>query len=99
MIFKNYQKAFDRRNYVLNQMFLNDFIDKKNMNFFRIKRFFFDKNIKKYNLDYKTDYILQQLSQNSISANAYYIQSTIDQNLQFVAEKSLLDNLLFLKKK
>ena len=58
-----------------------------------------ERNNKKYNLDYKTDYILQQLSQNSISANAYYIQSTIDQNLQLLAEKSLLDNLLLFEKK
>ena len=61
--------------------------------------FLSERNNKKYNLDYKTDYILQQLSQNSISANAYYIQSTIDQNLQFLAEKSLLDNLLLFEKK
>ena len=58
-----------------------------------------ERNNKKYNLDYKTDYILKQLSQNSISANAYYIQSTIDQNFQHIAEKSLLDNLLFFERK
>ena len=97
---KNYQKAFDRRNYVLNQMFLNDFIDKEKYETYSKKEIILsDRNNKKYNLDYKTDYILQQLSQNSISANAYYIQSTIDQNLQFLAEKSLLDNLLLFGKK
>jgi penicillin-binding protein 1A len=97
---KNYQKAIDRRNYVLNQMFLNEFIDKEKYEIYSKKEITLsDKNDKKYNLDYKTDFILQQLSQNSISANAYYIQSTIDQNLQFIAEKSLLDNLLFFEKK
>jgi penicillin-binding protein 1A len=97
---KNYQKAFDRRNYVLNQMFLNDFIDEKKYEIYSKKEIILsERNNKKYNLDYKTDYILQQISQNSISANAYYIQSTIDQNLQFLAEKSLLDNLLFFEKK
>ena len=97
---KNYQKAFDRRNYVLNQMFLNDFIDEKKYEIYSKKEIILsERNNKKYNLDYKTDYILQQLSQNSISANAYYIQSTIDQNLQFLAEKSLLDNLLLFEKK
>src|SRR6056300_1442489 len=97
---KNYQKAFDRRNYVLNQMFLNKFIDKEKYEIYSKKEIILsDKNDMKYNLDYKTDFILQQLSQNSISANAYYIQSTIDQNLQFIAEKSLLDNLLFFEKK
>src|SRR6056300_1085440 len=97
---KNYQNAFDRRNYVLNQMFLNKFIDEKKYEIYSKKEIILsDKNDMKYNLDYKTDYILQQLSQNSISANAYYIQSTIDQNLQFIAEKSLLDNLLFFEKK
>ena len=97
---KNYQKAFERRNYVLKQMYLNDFIDKENYEIYSKKEIILsDKDNKKYNLDYKTDYIFQQLSQNSISANAYYIQSTIDQNLQFIAEKSLLDNLLFFEKK
>lgn len=97
---KNYQKAFDRRNYVLNQMFLNDFIDEKKYEIYSKKEIILsERNNKKYNLDYKTDYILQQLYQNSISANAYYIQSTIDQNLQFLAEKSLLDNLLLFEKK
>ena len=97
---KNYQKALDRRNYVLSQMFLNGFIDKEQYEIFSKKEIILSKkNNKKYNLDYKTDYILNQLSQNSISANAYYIQSTIDQNLQYIAEKSLLDNLLFFEKK
>ena len=97
---KNYQKAFDRRNYVLNQMFLNGFIDEDSYEIYSEKEIILsNRNNKKYNLDYKTDYILQQLSQNSISANAYYIQSTIDQNLQFIAEKSLLDNLMFFEKK
>ena len=97
---KNYQKAFDRRNYVLKQMFLNSFLNETELELFSSKEIILSKkNIKKYNLDYKTDYILQQLSQNSISSNAFYIQSTIDQNLQNIAEKSLLDNLLSFEKK
>ena len=97
---KNYQKAFDRRNYVLNQMFLNNFINKEEYEIYSKKDIVLsERNNKKYQLDYKTDYILQQLSQNSISANAYYIQSTIDQNLQNIAEKSLIDNLLFFERK
>jgi penicillin-binding protein 1A len=96
---KNYQKAFDRRNYVLKQMFLNSFLNETELELFSSKEIILSKkNIKKYNLDYKTDYILQQLSQNSISSNAFYIQSTIDQNLQNIAEKSLLDNLLSFEK-
>jgi penicillin-binding protein 1A len=97
---KNYQKAFDRRNYVLKQMFLNSFLNETELELFSSKEITLSKkNIKKYNLDYKTDYILQELSQNSISSNAFYIQSTIDQNLQNIAEKSLLDNLLSFEKK
>ena len=97
---KNYQKAFDRRNYVLKQMFLNSFLSEKELEIFSSKEIILsERNIKKYNLDYKTDYILQQLSQNSINSNAFYIQSTIDQNLQNIAEKSLLDNLLSFEKK
>ena len=97
---KNYQKAFDRRNYVLNQMLLNNFINKEEYEIYSKKDIVLsERNNKKYELDYKTDYILQQLSQNSISANAYYIQSTIDQNLQNIAEKSLIDTLLFFERK
>ena len=56
----------DRRNYVLNQMFLNDFIDKEKYETSSKKEIVLsDRNNKKYNLDYKTDYILQQLSKNS----------------------------------
>jgi penicillin-binding protein 1A len=81
-------------------MFLNSFLNQKELELFSNKEIILSKkNIKKYNLDYKTDYILQQLSQNSISSNAFYIQSTIDQNLQNIAEKSLLDNLLSFEKK
>ena len=97
---KNYQKAFDRRNYVLKQMFLNSFLNETELELFSSKEIILSKkNITKYNLDYKTDYILQQLSQNSINSNAFYIQSTIDQNIQNIAEKSLLDNLLSFEKK
>ena len=97
---KNYQKAFERRNYVLNQMYLNQYINEEKYEIYSKKEIILsEKNNKKYNLDYKTDYILKTLSQNSINANAYYIQSTIDQSLQSIAEKSLLDNLLFFERK
>ena len=49
---KNYQKAFDRRNYVLNQMFLNGFIDKEKFEVYSKKEInLYDRNNKKYNLD------------------------------------------------
>ena len=55
---------------------------------------------RKYQLDYKTDYILETINQySSYSSNAYYIQSTINQDIQKIAEKSLIDNLFLLEKK
>ncbi|GIR65720.1 MAG: hypothetical protein CM15mP70_08270 [Pelagibacteraceae bacterium] len=80
-------------------MFLNDFIDKEKYEIYSKKEIVLsDRDNKKYKLDYKTDYILQQLLKILLVQMHTYIQSTIDQNLQFLAEKSLLDNLLFLKK-
>jgi len=59
-----------------------------------------DRDNRKYQLDYKTDYILQSINKySSYSSNAYYIQSTINQDIQKIAEKSLIDNLFLLEKK
>ena len=59
-----------------------------------------ERNNKKYQLDYKTDFILNSLNNSTKDANnAFYIQSTINQNIQKIAEKSLLDNLLLFEKK
>ena len=58
-----------------------------------------ERNNKKYQLDYKTDFILNSLNNSTKDANnAFYIQSTINQNIQKIAEKSLLDNLLLFEK-
>ena len=57
------------------------------------------KDNKKYKPDYKTDYILNYLNSNSFNENAFYIQSTIDQRLQKIAEKSLIDNLALFERK
>ena len=98
---KNYKKAFDRRNYVLNQMFENKFITLKEYEkSINEKVNVSSKDITKYQLDYKTDFILDTIKENSSFANnAYYIQSTINQDIQRIAEKSLLDNLLLFEKK
>ncbi len=97
---KNYNKAIDRRNYVLKQMELNQFISKDQYNFYsNLEIELYEKNNKKYKTDYKTDFILNYLNSNSFSENAFYIQSTIDQNLQKISEKSLVDNLALFEKK
>ena len=57
------------------------------------------KNNKKYKSDYKTDFILNYLNANSFNENSFYIQSTIDQTLQKISEKSLLDNLALFERK
>ncbi len=98
---KNYQKAFDRRNYVLLQMKENGYLtelDYKKYSNLEIK--LAERSDYKYDLDYKTDYILSQISSNDfINNNSFYIQSTINQKIQLLAEKSLLDNLSFFEKK
>ena len=91
---KNYQRAIDRRNYVLKQMAINKFISSKQFNYYsNLKIELSPRNNKKYKSDYKTDFIFNNLNLNSFDENAFYIQSTIDQNLQRISEKSLIDNL------
>ncbi len=97
---KNYNRAIDRRNYVLKQMQLNQYITEDQFNFYsNLKIELFEKNNKKYKTDYKTDFILNYLKLNSFNESAFYIQSTIDQNLQKISEKSLIDNLALFEKK
>ncbi len=97
---KNYKRAFDRRNYVLKQMEINQFITPDQYSYYsNLKIELTKKNIKKYKSDYKTDFILNSINSNSFNKNAFYIQSTIDQNLQKISEKSLIDNLALLEKK
>ncbi len=97
---KNYNRALDRRNYVLKQMELNKFITSDQFNFYsKLEIELYEKNNKKYKSDYKTDFILNYLNTNSFNENAFYIQSTIDQTLQKISEKSLLDNLALFERK
>ena len=97
---KNYKKALERRNYVLKQMELNKFITSDQFNSYsNLDINLYEKNNKKYKSDYKTDFILNSLNLNSSNENAFYIQSTIDQNLQKISEKSLIDNLALFERK
>ena len=97
---KNYKKAMDRRNYVLKQMEDNEFISSDEYKHYsNLKIELSERNNKKYKSDYKTDYILNYLKLNSFDENAFYIQSTIDQTLQKISEKALIDNLAIFEKK
>ena len=97
---KNYNRALERRNYVLKQMELNKFITANEFDYYSsLEIKLHKKDIKKYKLDYKTDFILNYLNSNSFNQNAFYIQSTIDQNLQKISEKSLIDNLALFERK
>ena len=97
---KNYNRAIDRRNYVLKQMELNQFITLDQFNFYsNLDINLYEKDNKKYKSDYKTDFILNYLNVNSFNENAFYIQSTIDQTLQKISEKSLIDNLALFERK
>ena len=97
---KNYNRALDRRNYVLKQMELNQFITSDQFKYYsNLEIKLHQRDNKKYKSDYKTDFILNYLSSNSFNQNAFYIQSTIDQNLQKISEKSLIDNLAIFEKK
>ena len=42
---------------------------------------------------------MNYLNTNSFNENAFYIQSTIDQSLQKISEKSLIDNLALFERK
>ncbi len=97
---KNYKRAFERRNYVLRQMEINKFITSDQFNHYSNLPIDLSlRDIKKYKSDYKTDHILNYLNSNSFNENAFYIQSTIDQSLQKISEKSLIDNLALLERK
>ena len=98
---KNYERAFDRRNYVLKQMKENKFISSDIYEYSIKEKIIISKrNNEKYKLDYKTDFILDNLNKSIKNVNnAFYIQSTINQKIQRIAEKSLLDNLLLFEKK
>ncbi len=97
---KNYNRALDRRNYVLKQMELNKFITSDQFDYYSsLEIKLYEKNNKKYKSDYKTDFILNYLNANSFNENSFYIQSTIDQTLQKISEKSLLDNLALFERK
>ena len=98
---KNYKRAFDRRNYVLRQMKENKFISSDIYNkSIEEKIIVLERDNKKYQLDYKTDFILDNLSKSIRDVNnAFYIQSTINQKIQKIAEKSLIDNLLLFERK
>ena len=97
---KNYKKAMDRRNYVLKQMEDNQFISSDEFKHYsNLKIELSERNNKKYKSDYKTDFILNYLKLNSFDENAFYIQSTIDQTLQKISEKALIDNLAIFEKK
>ncbi len=97
---KNYNKALDRRNYVLKQMEINKFITQEQFNFYsNLEIDLYDRNNKKYKSDYKTDFILNYLNSKTYNENAFYIQSTIDQSLQKISEKSLIDNLALFERR
>ena len=97
---KNYKRALDRRNYVLKQMEMNKYITPEQFTYYsNLKIKLHEKNNKKYKSDYKTDFILNYLNSKSYNENAFYIQSTIDQSLQKISEKSLIDNLALFERK
>jgi len=98
---KNYERAFDRRNYVLKQMKENKYISSDIYEYSINEKIIVSKrNNEKYKLDYETDFILDNLNKSIKNVNnAFYIQSTINQKIQRIAEKSLLDNLLLFEKK
>ena len=92
---KNYQKAFERRNYVLRQMHESNFIDLNTLDELTKKEIrTLEYDIKKYNKSYDTDFILSQIkNMNKGLDSAYYVQSTINPKIQKIAQKSLVDSL------
>ena len=98
---KNYNKALDRRNYVLTQMLLNKYISQVDFDINSASEISVSNyDIKKYRKDYATDYISKKLnSLRGSDNNAYYVQSTISPFIQQLSEKALIDQLSFYEKK
>ncbi len=98
---KNYKKAFERRNYVLYQMYLNKFISLDDFNFYSNKKIIVSiYDVKKYSKDYDTDFIIGEVKKiNDNKSQAFYVQSTIDPFIQKISEKSLIDSLALFEKK
>ena len=98
---KNYKKAKNRRDYVLKQMQINNFISNLDLQNNLSKPVEISNyNIKKYYKSYDTDFIIKDIKKLSIDEDrAYYVQSTINPYLQNLSEKSLLDSLALFEKK
>ncbi len=98
---KNYNRAIDRRNYVLKKMHENNFITLDIYNKSISKPILHTSyDVKKYKKTYNTDLILNEIKNlNKNKENAYYIQSTINPKIQKISEKALLDSLGLFEKK
>ena len=80
---KNYKRALDRRNYVLKQMELNQFITSEQYKYYsNLEIKLYQKDVKKYKADYKTDFILNYLNANSFNQNFFIFNLQLIKNFK-----------------
>ena len=101
---KNYQKAFIRRNWVIDRMYKNKFIEYKDLNYK-------NKPIKIFKRENNTyvgaDYFYEEIRKNLYSkygkeklfSEGFVVKTTLNTNLQSIAEKALINGLINYDKK
>ncbi len=97
---KNYELAFDRRNWVLDKMFINGYIDKFELNSF--KKIPIISYLKKSDRIFANDYYLEEIRKEIISIygedflynGGLSVRSSLNTEIQIMADHSLKNGLL-----
>ncbi len=96
---KNYQDAFNRRNWVINKMYKNNFITQNDLKFKDMSIETFDRtnNIfkeKNYYYEEIRKLLYQNYGKNKLYSDGLIVKTSINTNFQKAAEESLLRGLL-----
>ncbi len=97
---KNYDLAFDRRNWVLDRMYANAFIDKYELRSY--KKTPINTNLKKSNRVFANDYYLEEIRKKIISLfgddylynGGLSVRSSLNTEIQIIADNALKKGLL-----
>jgi penicillin-binding protein 1A len=97
---KNYDLAFDRRNWVLERMNANGYIDKQELN--SLKKISISTHLKENNRVFANDYYLEEIRKKIISIfgedylynGGLSVRSSLNTEIQIIADKALKKGLL-----
>tara|TARA_B100000575_G_scaffold145214_1_gene115940 strand:+ start:279 stop:2630 length:2352 start_codon:yes stop_codon:yes gene_type:complete len=95
----NYNNAISRRNWVIDRMFINGFIDKTDLNF-KNKSLIVNQRTQNYftNADYYFEeirkYLYQSFGKNKLYSDGLIVKTSIDTEIQTFAEKSLYEGII-----